>query len=67
MTGLVLVDVVVAGEVLVQLGVVRGRSAHKLHQAGDVLHDGPGVDPGVALGPAVFRVGPRAVGVGGPA
>ena len=33
--------------------------------AGDVMHDGPSIDPGVTFSPTLFRIGPRTVGVSG--
>jgi hypothetical protein len=59
----VAMDVVVAAEMFVELRFVYVFAAHWLHEAWNVLHDGPGVDPRIAFRPIDVWVGSRAIGL----
>src|SRR6266436_5512104 len=65
MARLIAVDIVATTEMLIELGVVFFFAAHQLYQAGNVMHDGPGIDPGVAFSPSVFRIRPGSIKISG--
>ena len=61
--GLVIVAVVPALEVLIQRCVELLRPTHQRHQPRNIVEHGIRVDPLIALGPAILRARPGAVGV----
>ena len=65
MARLIAVHVVATAEMLVKFIVVIFAPAHEPYEARNIMHDGPAVNPRIALSPSLFRIRPRSIGVFG--